>query len=184
MRILPQRGFSRARRRTSSCTSRGIRGLPGVRRCLLLQLQYCRQAVYCQRITVSGRTSARADCHPGHIRESQDQNRRSAGWSLGRRCWRRGRRVAGGGRGSQAEGRAATAQRYAGRNRGGEGRWARLDLPQKMVPQGWSICLIPSTVQIRMAFCHPTANTMMKSCARRLSLRKALRPRLRLVLQS
>ena len=49
-----------------------------------------------------------------------------------------------------------------------------------MVPQDWSICLIPSTVQIRMAFCHPTANTMMKSCARRLSLRKALRPRLRL----
>jgi len=88
MRMLPQRGFSRARRQTSSCTSRGIRGLPGVRRCLLLQLQYCRQAVCCQRITVSGRTSARADCHPGHIRESQDQNRRSAGWSLGRRCWR------------------------------------------------------------------------------------------------
>jgi hypothetical protein len=59
-----------------------------------------------------------------------------------------------------------------------------LGLHEGMVPQGWSICLIPSTVWIRMTFCHPTANTMMKSCARRLSLRKALRPRLRLVLQS
>ena len=71
----------------------------------------------------------------------------------------RGRRVAGGGRGSQAEGRAAAAQRYAGRNRGGEGRWARLDLREDMMPQGWSICLIPSTVQIRMAFCLPTGKT-------------------------
>jgi hypothetical protein len=25
--------------------------------------------------------------------------------------------------------------------------------------KAWSICLIPSTVQIRMAFCHPTLST-------------------------
>ena len=54
MRTLPQRGFSRARRRMRSRTCVGMHDRP---RDLLdrhFQVQYCRQAVRCQRMTVSG----------------------------------------------------------------------------------------------------------------------------------
>ena len=79
MRRLPQRGFSRARRRMRSRTCVGMRDRPGDLLDRHFQVQYRRQAVRCQRMTVSGWTRITADCQRDQSLERNDQNRRSAG---------------------------------------------------------------------------------------------------------
>ena len=84
MRGDPQDGLARDILRMRSRTSLAMAGLPGIPR-RLSRVQWSRNRLRCQEMTVLGFTKTRTSCQPDHTRDSQAQSRRSAGLSLGSR---------------------------------------------------------------------------------------------------
>ncbi len=84
MRGDPQEGLARDILRISSRISGAMRGRPGVPN-LLNRVQWLRNRLRCQEMTVLGFTKTGASCQPDDARDSQAQSKRSAGLSCGRR---------------------------------------------------------------------------------------------------
>ena len=89
MRGDPQAGLDSDIFRMRSRTSLAMAGRPGLP-ARLSRVQWSRNRLRCQEMTVLGFTKTRAPCQPDHARDSHTQSRRSAGFSRGRRppSWR------------------------------------------------------------------------------------------------
>jgi hypothetical protein len=84
MRGDPQAGLDSDILRMRSRSSLAMGGRPGLPR-RLGRVQWSRNRLRCQEMTVLGFTKTRAPCQPDHARDSHTQSRRSAGVSRGRR---------------------------------------------------------------------------------------------------